>query len=169
VPNPGAVADDGELADVVRSPRVPRGHLHRDLSNAREHLHSLTRSLEFMRRTARTSGSPPTKGTPATATSTAAKPPSAPTPGKRQENEADREPGYFLNNAPRMRHRWFRSRGLFTSSGVVGAGGKAVPAAVYGSSNPAMHRTVNRADSILITYKSDVHPPAWNPVGGDRR
>jgi hypothetical protein len=96
-----------------------------------------------------------------------------------KKNEADREPGYFLNNAPRMRHRWFRSRGLFTSSGVVGAGGKAVPAAASGgqrrpaaasgSSNPAMHRTLNRADSILITYKSEVHPPAWNPVGGDRR
>ncbi len=36
-----------------------------------------------------------------------------------KKDEAEREPGYFLNNAPRMRYHWFRSRGLFTGSGVV--------------------------------------------------
>jgi hypothetical protein len=35
--------------------------------------------------------------------------------------------GYFENSAPRMRYRWFRSRGLFTGSGAVEAGCRAVP------------------------------------------
>jgi hypothetical protein len=34
--------------------------------------------------------------------------------------------GYFENNAPRMRYKWFRSRGLFVGSGVVEAGYKSV-------------------------------------------
>jgi hypothetical protein len=33
--------------------------------------------------------------------------------------------GYFENNAPRMRYHWFRSRGLFAGSGVVESGCKA--------------------------------------------
>jgi hypothetical protein len=33
-----------------------------------------------------------------------------------------KELGCFLNNAARMRYRWFCSRGLFTGSGVAGAG-----------------------------------------------
>jgi hypothetical protein len=61
-----------------------------------------------------------------------------------KKNEADREPGYFLNNAPRMRHRWFRSRGLFTSSGVVGAGGKAVPAAASGGQRRPAAQAIRR-------------------------
>ena len=43
-----------------------------------------------------------------------------------KKDEADKELGYFLNNAPRMRYRWYRSRGLFTGSGVVEAGCKSV-------------------------------------------
>ena len=34
--------------------------------------------------------------------------------------------GYFENNAPRMRYKWFRSRGLFVGSGLVESGCKAV-------------------------------------------
>jgi hypothetical protein len=34
--------------------------------------------------------------------------------------------GYFENNAHRMRYKWFRSRGLFTGSGLVESGCKAV-------------------------------------------
>jgi hypothetical protein len=34
--------------------------------------------------------------------------------------------GYFLNNAPRMRYRWFRSCGLFVGSGIVESGCKEV-------------------------------------------
>ena len=40
--------------------------------------------------------------------------------------DLDKALGYFENNAPRMRGKWFRSRGLFVSSGAVEAGCKAV-------------------------------------------
>ena len=43
-----------------------------------------------------------------------------------KKDELDTALGYFENNAPRMRYRWFRSRGLFVGSGVVEAGCKAV-------------------------------------------
>jgi hypothetical protein len=35
-----------------------------------------------------------------------------------KKDEVEKELGYFLNNAPRMRYHRFRSRGLFTGSGV---------------------------------------------------
>jgi len=35
-----------------------------------------------------------------------------------QKVELDTALGYFEHNAPRMRCHWFRSRGLFTGSGV---------------------------------------------------
>jgi hypothetical protein len=43
-----------------------------------------------------------------------------------KKDEIEKELGYFLNNAPRMRYRWFRSRGLFVGFGVVESGCKAV-------------------------------------------
>jgi hypothetical protein len=43
-----------------------------------------------------------------------------------KKDELDKALGYFENNAPRMRYRWFRSRGLFVGSGAVEAGCKAV-------------------------------------------
>ena len=43
-----------------------------------------------------------------------------------KKDEVEKELGYFLNNAPRMRYHWFRSRGLFVGSGVVESGCKAV-------------------------------------------
>jgi hypothetical protein len=43
-----------------------------------------------------------------------------------RKDDVDRELGYFLNNAPRMRYKWFRSRHLFVGSGVVESGCKAV-------------------------------------------
>ena len=119
-----------------------------DLFHAREHLHSLTRSLEFM------------------------------LPGRRDEwlaarledldygdiagieaavrayplegvkkNEVDKELGYFLNNAPRMRYHWFRSRGLFVGSGVVEASCKTIVAQRL--KQAGMHWTVNGADAII--------------------
>ena len=42
-----------------------------------------------------------------------------------KKDELDTALGYFENNAPRMRYKWFRSRGLFTGSGAVEAGRKA--------------------------------------------
>jgi len=44
-----------------------------------------------------------------------------------KKDELDTALGYFEHNAPRMRCKWFRSRGLFTGSGVVESGCKAVP------------------------------------------
>ena len=38
-----------------------------------------------------------------------------------KKTELDKALGYFENNAPRMRYKWFRSRGLFVGSGVVDA------------------------------------------------
>jgi hypothetical protein len=43
-----------------------------------------------------------------------------------QKTDVDKALGYFENNAPRMRYKWFRSRGLFVGSGAVEAGCKAV-------------------------------------------
>jgi hypothetical protein len=43
-----------------------------------------------------------------------------------KKDELDTALGYFENNAPRMRYKWFRSRGLFAGSGLVESGCKAV-------------------------------------------
>jgi hypothetical protein len=43
-----------------------------------------------------------------------------------KNDELGKALGYFENNAPRMRYKWFRSRGLFVGSGAVEAGCKAV-------------------------------------------
>jgi hypothetical protein len=43
-----------------------------------------------------------------------------------KRDELDTALGYLENNAPWMRYKWFRSRGLFTGSGAVEAGCKAV-------------------------------------------
>jgi len=159
-----------------------------DLYHAREHLHSLTRSLEFMLPDHKDewlaarledldygyidgiARAYPLEGV--------------------KKDEAEKELGYFLNNASRMRYHWFRSRGLFTGSGVVEAGCKSVIGQRVKLAG--MHWTVNGADSIvtlrcaqassqweaicqpsqpdrcrltsphqkaiLVTYKSDAHP-----------
>jgi hypothetical protein len=54
---------------------------------------------------------------------------------------------YFENNAPRMRYKWFRSRGLFVGSGAVEAGCKAVIGQRLKLSG--MHWTVAGADAII--------------------
>ena len=64
-----------------------------------------------------------------------------------KKDEADKELGYFLSNAPRMRYHWFRSRGLFTGSGVVEAGCKTIIGQRLKQSG--MHWTVPGADSII--------------------
>ena len=97
-----------------------------DLYHAREHLHELAGSLEFMLGDQRRTGSPPAWTTWTTATSTASAPPPAlPLDGVKKD-EVDTALGYFENNAPRMRYKWFRPCGLFVGSGAVEAGCKAV-------------------------------------------
>jgi hypothetical protein len=61
-------------------------------------------------------------------------------------DEVDKALGYFENNAPRMRYHWFRSRGLFTGSGVVEAGCKAIIGQRLKQSG--MHWTVRGAGAI---------------------
>ena len=98
-----------------------------DLFHAREHLHSLTRSLEFML------GDRKDEWLAARLEDLdygyidgiAAAVREYPLEGIKKD-ETDRELGYFLNNAPRMRYHWFRSRGLFVGSGVVESGCKSV-------------------------------------------
>jgi hypothetical protein len=98
-----------------------------DLFHAREHLHDLARQLEFMLLDRRdewlaarledldygdidgivaATREYPLKGI--------------------KKDEIDTALGYFEHNAPRMRYKWFRSRGLFVGSGVVESGCKAV-------------------------------------------
>ncbi len=98
-----------------------------DLFHAREHLHSLTRSLEFMLLDRKEEWLAARledldygdiDGIEAAVRR-------YPLDGVKKD-EVEKELGYFLNNAPRMRYKWFRSRGLFVGSGVVESGCKAV-------------------------------------------
>ena len=64
-----------------------------------------------------------------------------------KKTELDKALGYFENNAPRMRYKWFRSRGLFVGSGLVEAGCKAVIGQRLKQSG--MRWTVPGADAII--------------------
>ena len=118
-----------------------------DLFHAREHLNSLTRSLEFMlldrkdhwlaaRLDDLDHGD--IDGIEAAVRE-------YPLEGAKKD-EVEKELGYFLSNAPRMRYRWFRSRGLFVGSGVVESGCKAVIGQRLKLSG--MRWTVTGADAI---------------------
>jgi len=119
-----------------------------DLYHAREHLHSLTRSLEFMLLDRKDEWLAARledldygyiDGIEAAVRR-------YPLVGVKKD-EVAKELGYFLNNAPRMRYHWFRSRGLFTGSGVVEAGCKTIVGQRLKQSG--MHWTVNGADAII--------------------
>ena len=119
-----------------------------DLYHAREHLHSLTRSLEFMLLDRKDEWLAARledldygyiDGIEAAVRR-------YPLVGVKKD-EVEKELGYFLSNAPRMRYHWFRSRGLFTGSGVVEASCKTVIGQRLKQSG--MHWTVNGADAII--------------------
>jgi hypothetical protein len=119
-----------------------------DLYHAREHLHSLTRSLEFMLLDRKEEWLAARledldygdiDGIEAAVRK-------YPLEGVKKD-ETEKEPGYFLNNAPRMRYHWFRSRGLFVGSGVVEASCKTVVAQRL--KQAGMHWTVAGADAII--------------------
>jgi len=119
-----------------------------DLFHAREHLHDLARQLEFMLndrkgewlaarledldygdidgicRAARVF---PLEGV--------------------KKDQLDTALGYFENNAPRMRYKWFRQCGLFVGSGVVEAGCKAVIGQRL--KQAGMHWTTDGANAIM--------------------
>jgi len=137
-----------------------------DLYHAREHLHSLTRSLEFMLGDRKDEWLAARledldygyiDGIEAAVRT-------YPLEGVKND-EVERELGYFLHNAPRMRYRWFRSRGLFTGSGVVEAGCKAVIGQRLKQSG--MHWTVNGADSI-ITLRCAEASSQWEAICNHR-
>jgi hypothetical protein len=119
-----------------------------DLYHAREHLHSLTRSLASMLLDRRDTWLAARledldygyiDGIEAAARE-------YPLEGVKKD-EVEKELGYFLNNAPRMRYHWFRSRGLFAGSGAVEASCKTVIGQRLKQSG--MHWTVAGADSII--------------------
>ena len=98
-----------------------------DLYHAREHLHELTRVLEFMLGDQREQwlaarlddlDHGDIDGICAAARI-------YPLLGSKKD-DLDKALAYFENNAPRMRYQWFRSRGLFVGSGVVEAGCKTI-------------------------------------------
>src|SRR5258708_20226761 len=78
-----------------------------------------------------------------------------------KKDEVDRELGYFLANAPRMRYRWFRSRGLFVGSGLVEASCKTVIGQRL--KQPGMHWTITGPDSI-IALRCPQASRTWAPT-----
>jgi hypothetical protein len=119
-----------------------------DLYHAREHLHSLTRSLEFMLLDRKDDWLAARledldygyiDGIEAAVRE-------YPLEGVKKD-EVDRELGYFLGNAPRMRYHWFRQCGLFVGSGVVESSCKTVISQRLKQSG--MHWTIAGADSII--------------------
>jgi hypothetical protein len=134
-----------------------------DLYHAREHLHSLTRSLEFMlldhrdewlARRLEDLGYGDIDAIAAAVRT-------YPLDGVKKD-EAEKEPGYLLNNAARMRYHWFRQCGLFVGSGVVEAGRKAVIGQRCKQSG--IHWTVPGADAI-IALPCPALRPGQQPVG----
>jgi hypothetical protein len=131
----------------IASAKFPEATQIVDLFHAREHLHDLARLLEFMlldRRDewlaarledldygdtdgiCRAARAYPLEGI--------------------KKDELETALGYFENNAPRMRYRWFRQCGLFVGSGVVESGCKSVIGQRLKLSG--MHWTTAGADAI---------------------
>ncbi|HTU07849.1 MAG TPA: ISKra4 family transposase [Trebonia sp.] len=138
-----------------------------DLYHAREHLHSLTRSLEFMLLDRRdewlAARLEDLDYGDIEGIETAVR--KYPLEGTKKD-EAERELGYFLNNAPRMRYHWFRSRGLFVGSGVVEASCKTVVGQRL--KQAGMHWTVNGADAI-IALRCREASATWEAISNSPR
>ena len=118
-----------------------------DLFHAREHLHDLARSLEFMLGDQKDAWLAARledldygyiDGIVAAARE-------FPLVGVKKD-EMDTALGYFKNNAHRMRYHWFRQCGLFVGSGVVEASCKTIIGQRLKQSG--MHWTVSGADAI---------------------
>jgi hypothetical protein len=131
----------------IASSKFPEATQIVDLFHAREHLHDLARLLEFMlldrkdewlARRLEDLDYGDINGICAAARA-------YPLAGVKKD-ELDTALGYFENNAPRMRYKWFRSRGLFVGSGAVEAGCKSVIGQRLKLSG--MHWTVDGADAI---------------------
>jgi hypothetical protein len=133
-----------------------------DLFHAREHLHDLARSLEFML------GDQKDDWLAARLEDldygdidgicNAAR--VYPLVGVKKD-ALDTALGNFENNAPRMRYHWFRSRGLFVGSGAVEAGCKSVIGQRLKQSG--MHWTTAGADAI-ITLRCHEASGQWETI-----
>ena len=119
-----------------------------DLYHAREHLHDLARTMEFMLGDRKDEWLAARledldygyiDGIIAAARR-------YPLEGVKKD-ELDKALHYFEANAPRMRYHWFRQCGLFVGSGVVEAGCKSVIGQRLKQSG--MHWTIPGADSII--------------------
>jgi hypothetical protein len=131
----------------IASSKFPEATQIVDLFHAREHLHDLGRLLEFMLGDRKDDWLAARledldygdiDGICAAARA-------YPLVGVKKD-ELDTALGYFEHNAPRMRYRWFRSRGLFVGSGLVEAGCKSVIGQRLKLSG--MHWTVAGASAI---------------------
>jgi hypothetical protein len=131
----------------IASSKFPEATQIVDLFHAREHLHDLARLLEFMLGDRKDHWLAARlqdldygdiDGICAAARA-------YPLAGIKKD-ELDTALGYFENNAPRMRYRWFRSRGLFVGSGAVEAGCKSVIGQRLKLSG--MHWTIHGASAI---------------------
>ena len=131
-----------------------------DLYHAREHIHSLTRAVECMLGDRRQEWLAKRlddldygdiEGIERAVRE-------FPFTGARKD-EVDRELGYFLNNAPRMRYHWFRQRGLFVGSGVVEASCKSTIGLRLKQSG--MRWRLPGADAI-ITLRAEEASRHWN-------
>lgn len=119
-----------------------------DLFHAREHLHDLARSLEFMLGHRKDEWLAARLedldyGYIGGITAAARE---YPLVGVKKDELATAL-GYFENNAPRMRYHWFRQCGLFVGSGVVEASCKSVIGQRL--KQAGMHWTVSGADAII--------------------
>jgi hypothetical protein len=133
-----------------------------DLYHAREHLHDLARSLEFMPGDRKDEWLAARMddldhgyidGIVAAARV-------FPLAGTKKD-EIGTALGYFENNAPRMRYKWFRQCGLFTGSGVVEAGCKAVIGQRL--KQAGMHWTMAGADAIA-TLRCRAATSHWEAI-----
>jgi hypothetical protein len=133
-----------------------------DLFHAREHLHDLARSLEFLLLDHKddwlAARLEDLDYGDIDAICAAAR--IYPLQGARKA-ELDTAPGYFENNAPRMRYHWFRSPGLFVGSGAVESGCKAVIGQRLKLSG--MHWTVAGASAITTLRCQQARRPARRP------
>jgi hypothetical protein len=132
----------------IASSKFPEATQIVDLFHAREHLHDLARSLEFMLLDRKdewlAARMEDLDYGHIDGICEAAR--AYPLIGVKK-NELDTALGYFEKNAPRMRYHWFRQCGLFVGSGVVEASCKTVIGQRLKQSG--MHWTVSGADAII--------------------
>ena len=148
----------------IASSKFPEATQIVDLFHAREHLHDLARLLEFMLGDRKDDWLAARledldygdiHGICAAARA-------YPFTGVKKD-ELDTALGYFETNAPRMRYKWFRSRGLFVGSGAVEAGCKSVIGQRLKLSG--MHWTIAGASAIVTLRCQQASRPEdqiWN-------